>query len=85
MAERFDSGWMSTVIVGARGRERLRSKDYLGPTCFVGEASLTCLKDALDHRDPETVVDCSEEALEHTGGDLARDPEAPYWTAVSTY
>ena len=86
VAKRVDSGWTPTLIVeDAESREHRRSEGYLGPKRFVGEVSLARLKNAVDHRDLEIATDRSIEALERTGGDPAREPEALYWSAVAAY
>lgn len=86
IAARFNSGWTPTIIVeDAEGREHRRSQGYLGPERFIGEMSLAHVMDAIDRRDFGAAYDRLEEALERTGGDPAREPEALYWSAVVAF
>ena len=84
--DRFHTPWTPTLIVqDPDGREVRRSQGYLDPRRFLGEMALAWLKDAIDRRDYAAASDRVPEALERTKGDPAREPEALYWAAVTTY
>lgn len=82
----FNSGWTPTLIVeDPEGREHRRSQGYLDTPRFIGEMSLSRLKDAIDRHDYEAASERAEEALERTAGDPGREPEALYWKAVADF
>ena len=82
----FNSGWTPTIIVqDAEGREHRRSHVYLDPQRFVAEMALAWLMDAIDRQDWPPAKARADEARRLTAGDLAREPEALYWSAVATY
>ena len=80
------SGWTPTLIVkDAGGTEHRRSQGYLDAERFLGEMSLSRLQEALNRRDFESVSELAGEALRLSEGDLHREPEAMYWSAVAAY
>lgn len=82
----FNSGWTPTLIFeDAEGREHRRSQGYLDAGRFLGEMALTRLQEAIDRHAYESAAELSKEALERTGGDGARYPEALYWAAVAAF
>src|SRR5438034_10421956 len=75
--DRFNTPWTPTLIVqDADGREHRRAQGYLDPARFLGEMSLSRLKDAIDRRDFNAARDRAGEALRLTKGDPEREPEA---------
>src|SRR5438876_5584465 len=84
--ERFNSTWTPTLIVqDAEGREHRRSQGYLDPQRFLAEMALGRLMDAIDRQDFQEAQARSQDALDRTRGDSAREPEARYWSSVAAY
>lgn len=82
----FNSGWTPTLIVqDADGHEHRRSYGYLDAKRFVGEMVLAWLMDAIDRQDWSAAKTRTEEARRLTAGDLTREPETLYWSAVANY
>ncbi len=86
MKEKFHACWTPTLIVqDAEGREHRRSEGFLDQKRFLGEMALGRLKATLNQSNFDAAPTLSQEALEHTKGDRAREPEAMYWSAITAY
>jgi hypothetical protein len=85
-ADQFNSAWTPTIIVqDAEGREYRRSLGYLDPRRFLGEVALARLHRSIHRQDLRDATERVRDALEHTRGDTAREPEVLYFGAVVAY
>jgi len=86
LKDQFCACWTPTLIIqDAEGREHRRSEGFHDQKRFLGEMALGRLKTVLNQSNFDAAQSLSEEALERTQGDEAREPEALFWHAVSTY
>lgn len=84
--DQFNAAWTPTIIVqDAEGREYRRSFGYLDPRRFLGELSLARLHRSIHRQDLGDATERVRDALEHTKGDTAREPEVLYFGAVVAY
>jgi uncharacterized protein YyaL (SSP411 family) len=82
----FNTPWTPTLIIqDADGIEHRRAQGYHDAQRLLAEMALSRLKDAIDRRDFPTAQERAPEALERAKGDLQREPEAIYWSAVAAY
>jgi hypothetical protein len=85
-ADQFNSAWTPTIIVqDPEGREYRRSLGYLDPRRFLGEVALARLHRSIHRQDLRDATERVRDALEHTRGDAAREPEVLYLGAVVAY
>lgn len=85
-ADQFNSAWTPTIIVqDAEGREYRRSFGYLDPRRFLGEVALARLHRSIHRHDLRDAIERVRDALAHTKGDAAREPEVLYLGAVVAY
>jgi hypothetical protein len=85
-ADQFNAAWTPMIIVqDEEGREYRRRFGYLDPRRFLGELSLARLHRSVHRRDLRDATERVRDALEHTKGDAAREPEVLYFGAVVAY